>query len=229
MWHVSSRFTTASAICATLESALEQRRPFDKIIVVDDGSTDGTAEVVRSFGDRVTYLHQANAGVSAARNLGIASTEADLIALLDADDLLTPDKNEKQRAAFEQDDELELCTAYTEAFRSEEMTDAQWQADHRRRLGHWDEPMAQVLITWMFRRSLFERVGPFHGTRGEDTDWLIRARDMDAKARLLPDVLARRRIHPTSVTASWTAESYDTLPDMFKRHLERLRAKQQTS
>ena len=211
---------------AAIESVLAQTRPFDEVIVVNDCSTDGTMDVLRAYEGRFTCLDQANAGVSVARNRGIAAATAPLIALLDADDLFVPDKNEKQTACFEHDPALELCMGYIAAFRSEELTDEQWANDPRRRQGHWDKSIPLAIMTWMFRQSLFDRVGPFEGTKGEDTDWLIRARDVQAQELLLEDVLTRRRIHTASMTAGWTNEAYPHAPDIFKRHLDRMRARQ---
>jgi glycosyltransferase involved in cell wall biosynthesis len=77
-------------LAEAIESVLSQDHPAVEVIVVDDGSTDNTREVVAGFGDRVRCIHQENAGVSAARNTGIRAASHDLIALLDADDTFLP-------------------------------------------------------------------------------------------------------------------------------------------
>ncbi len=79
-------YNAAATIGATLQSICAQTRPSDDIIVVDDGSRDNTAQIVRSF-KHVRYLPQQNAGVSAARNLGATSTDCEWIAFCDSDDL----------------------------------------------------------------------------------------------------------------------------------------------
>lgn len=91
----------AQLIGESLDSALEQSlRPFE-IIVVDDGSSDQTPDVVRAYGREVTYLRQDNAGKSAALNRGIAAASGDFVLVLDDDDLLPPDALAAHVAAIE--------------------------------------------------------------------------------------------------------------------------------
>lgn len=79
-----------------IESVLAQTRPVDEIIVIDDGSTDNTAGVVRAFGDKVKLILKENGGVSIARNAGITAATGNWIAFLDADDEWLPDKTALQ-------------------------------------------------------------------------------------------------------------------------------------
>jgi glycosyltransferase involved in cell wall biosynthesis len=81
-----------------VDSALVQSCPPLEIIVVDDGSTDGTDRVARAYGDRVTFLRQDNAGAASARNAGARRASGDWLAFLDADDVWLPEKLERQLA-----------------------------------------------------------------------------------------------------------------------------------
>jgi glycosyltransferase involved in cell wall biosynthesis len=81
-----------------LESVLRQTHAATTALVIDDGSTDGTADIARGFGNRVTVLRQAKSGVSAARNRGIDAARGDCVALLDADDRWHPEKVARQLA-----------------------------------------------------------------------------------------------------------------------------------
>lgn len=95
-------FNRAQAVVRAVESVLAQTyRPIE-LIVVDDGSTDQTGDVLRGYGEAVTYVRQDNAGPSAARNRGIRASRGDLVAFLDSDDLWLPAKLERQVALLEQ-------------------------------------------------------------------------------------------------------------------------------
>lgn len=83
-------YQSGSTVGAAISSALTQTYEPIEVIVVNDGSTDAGPSVARSHGDRVTVIDQANAGVSAARNAGIAAASGEFVALLDADDMFLP-------------------------------------------------------------------------------------------------------------------------------------------
>ena len=96
-------------LAQALDSALVQDYPNTEFIVVDDGSTDGTAEVLRGFGNRIHVLHQANGGPQRARNAGLAAARGEYIAFLDADDVWLQGKLSAQVAHLQANPEVGAC------------------------------------------------------------------------------------------------------------------------
>ena len=99
-----------------IDSALGQTCAPLEVIVVDDGSTDATPEVLESYGDRIRVIRQNNQGVAAARNAGIAAARGEYVAFLDSDDLWDARKLELQMARFDADPSLGLVHCGAETF-----------------------------------------------------------------------------------------------------------------
>lgn len=93
-------YNAGAYIGEAVESVRRQGQAIREIIIVDDGSTDNTSEVVANLGNDIRYIKQENAGPSAARNLGIHLATSPLIAFLDADDVWTENKTSAQMAVF---------------------------------------------------------------------------------------------------------------------------------
>jgi len=89
-------YNRSDKICAAVNSVLGQNYPNIELIVVDDGSTDNTAEVLKKYGDRIRVLHQLNNGPAVARNHGTSASKGEIIAFLDSDDVYLPGKIERQ-------------------------------------------------------------------------------------------------------------------------------------
>lgn len=96
-------------IAKTIESVLAQTYPVSEIIVVDDGSTDNSLEVLEQFGNKIKIIEQQKQGVSAARNAGVKNSSGEFIAFLDADDIWLPNKIEEQIKSFA-DEEVGLVS-----------------------------------------------------------------------------------------------------------------------
>jgi glycosyltransferase involved in cell wall biosynthesis len=99
-------YNTGRYLAQAIESALSQSHSPVEIVVVDDGSTDNTDEVVAPYLDRIKYIRQENRGLSAARNVGFRASRGEFVCFLDADDILLPDKFERQLAVFEREPDL---------------------------------------------------------------------------------------------------------------------------
>ena len=117
-------------IAAALESCLRQTHPKVEIVVVNDGSKDGTGDILRSYGGRIKLIEQKNGGLANARNTGVREAGGDFIAWMDADDLVHPEKVATQVAAFRANPSLVLVSSDFSAFRSE--AEGDYEASHIR-------------------------------------------------------------------------------------------------
>jgi glycosyltransferase involved in cell wall biosynthesis len=161
-----------------------------EILVVDDGSTDRTAEKVREFGPRVRLLRQDHAGVGAARNLGLAHSTGRCIAFLDADDIWPATKLSRQMEILQEDPTCDLLFGHVQHFRETG--------------GDSGGPAPGYLPgTMLARRDVFDKTGPLTTDLkvGEFIDWYARATEAGLRSRLEPEVWVRRRIHGTNLTA----------------------------
>jgi glycosyltransferase involved in cell wall biosynthesis len=115
---VIATYDRAHTLREAIDSALGQRYPNLEVIVVDDGSRDGTQEVLREYGDRIVAHRQVNAGYAAARNAGFRLARGKYVAWLDSDDVFLPDKTALQVAFMESHDDVVLVSSEFEGFDS---------------------------------------------------------------------------------------------------------------
>lgn len=179
---VVATYNRADLVAQTLDSILAQSYSDLEVIVVDDGSTDGTGEMIRErYGDRVRYVHQDNAGPSAARNWGIEQARGEYIAFLDDDDLWLPTKIEEQVAALERAPDCVVCYARCEVLGDDGAgTGEVFAVSDEGRSGDVFSLVlrrtAMLLPTVMVRRATLHEVGLFDPALiiGEDTDLFLR-------------------------------------------------------
>jgi glycosyltransferase involved in cell wall biosynthesis len=209
-------------IAEALDSVCRQSHPVLEIIVIDDGSTDGTADVVRRFPADVRYVRQENAGHAVARNVGQGMTRGDFVAFLDADDVWEPEKIARQLDAFRRRPELGYCVTMIQNFVE--------GADCVRRSLPPEHPKAKPLpgyccSTVMIAQSAFEKVGLYDTAwrHADDTEWFLRAAERGVPGELLAEVLARRRMHDTNLSRLNADASHDDYALLIKRTLDRRR------
>lgn len=208
-------------VAEAVESILGQSRSRLDVIVVDDGSSDGTVRALSPFGSRIRVLRQHNAGPAAARNHGMEESRGAFIAFLDADDIWVDDKLESQMALLRERPDVDLCSGHLKSFWIPEL-------DHERaRFEHhpYHAERAQLSpCTMLTRRSVFEGVGRFDPDlrAGEDTDWFMRFMRAGYRSETLPRLLVHRRQHTANLTREHRP-GHDGVLDLIKRTLDRER------
>jgi glycosyltransferase involved in cell wall biosynthesis len=204
-----------------IDSALAQSYPHIEIVVIDDGSTDGSGGVAASYSDRVRCIRQDNGGPPVARNRGVQEARGDIIAFLDSDDLWHREKIERQVAPLEQRRELDGCLCHAKMFWIDELADegARFESHPRSQAPGYGSS------TMVARRELFDRIGDFDPALrfGDLVDWFLRAERSGTLFEMLPDVLAYRRMHHTNLSRQ--ARGRDAYLDIVKGALDRKRAK----
>ncbi|NLE46186.1 MAG: glycosyltransferase family 2 protein [Chloroflexi bacterium] len=208
-------FNGADYLSAALESILTQLYRSVEVIVVDDGSTDGSGSIAQEIGSRAddiqfTCIHQANQGAAAARNTGLDAATGHLIAFLDADDQWLPDKLERQVAAAQSSVDVGCVICRMRAVLD---SGAEWPSN-RNESHYAQEPPAYIPSGLLAHRWVFDRVGGFDpGYRvGEDTDWFFRVRDAGISVVVVPEVLLLRRIRAGSLSS----EARPANPEMMR-------------
>lgn len=186
-------YNCARYLGQAIESVLGQTYPRVELIVVDDGSDDGSGEIARRSLPSLRYVYQPRAGMGAARNRGVGMAQGSFLAFLDADDVFTPDKLERQMAAFDRDPGLEVVFGHVREFLSPDLDEA-----FARRLRRPAEcTPGHCVPAMLIRRAAFFRVGFFTTTLkvGIGLDWCARANEEGLKSLMLDGIVMERRLH----------------------------------
>lgn len=215
----------AEFIRESIESALGQTWAPLELIVVDNGSTDGTSEILAQFGDRIRVLHRDNRGPSPARNLGLSVARGKYVGFLDSDDLWEPDMAARAIAHLEQHPKQPLVAGgWT-------LIDPRGRFLNRGTAPAELRPILRERFLWrlllcnafpihavIVRRDAIERAGGFDDDLpgGEDWDLWIRIAALGESADALEGVFAHYRRHPGGATRNLA---------MMEASLARLRAK----
>lgn len=180
-----------------IKSVLNQTYKSLEIIIVDDGSTDKSAEIAKSFGDVIRYEFQSNSGLGATRNKGVELAKGDYLTFLDADDLWTENKLQLQIEAFNHNATLDMVFGNVQQFISPELLE-ELKAKIDLSLEFFKGYLAG---TMMIKKESFNRVGYFSNNweLGEFIDWYLKAQEKKLQTLILPEILLKRRIHDTNM------------------------------
>ena len=208
-------YNSARFIGEAVKSVIEQTYSHHEIIVVDDGSTDNTKDVLRPFDGRIRYLHQENRGPSAARNAGIKAAKGEYVCFLDADDLWLPQKLELQVAYMDCHQDVGVLFSDHEEF---DQNGTVFNSFLKQKV-FYRELVSSELIptdrafrmlvaenfistpTVMVRRDSFKKTGLFDESirSVEDRDMWLRF-SARYKIACLPIVVCRRRLHGLNIS-----------------------------
>lgn len=200
-------YNYAKYVGQAIDSCLKQKRKADEIIVIDDGSTDNSREIIEKYRGRVTIIHQQNKGVAAARNIGIKTAKSPFIVLLDADDRLAPlfvDTLQKAMAAdrgmgiaysgigmIKEDGPALGYTAWPPEF--------DWESQAKPHV----PPSNCIPSACMIRKSMWERAGAIRQVYapGEDAEFWTRGLSVGFTAKKVSDQpLFEYRLHGGSAS-----------------------------
>jgi glycosyltransferase involved in cell wall biosynthesis len=195
---------------AAIESVLNGSYDDHEIIVVDNDSQDGSAEVARRY--PVRYAHQPNSGQAGGRNTGVRLARGELIAFLDSDDEWTSDKLTRQVAHLDTNPQLDFVLAHMLAVLEPGVARPGWMPPEWLTVGE----RGALPGTLVARRGAFDRAGPFDPSYeiSSDTEWFVRASDSGLRHETLPDVLLRWRLHGENASYRRTELRQDLLRTM---------------
>lgn len=214
-----------------LASVFAQTYTDYELIVIDDGSTDKTPEVIRQYGPRLRFFHQKNQGRSAARNFGIRQAHGELIAFLDSDDHWLPDKLQRQAAFFEHHPGISFLYghvnmisdngSFLDALTAE--TQALWARSHEKgeTYENWALQCCCFLSSVVIRKTHLDKVGEFDSLMepNEDLDLYLRIAREGKIGFLEGKPLTDYRVHPGNSGNERLARS---AVQVATKHLERL-------
>jgi hypothetical protein len=201
-----------------VDAIFAQNYPALEIIIINDGSTDKTEDIIKQLPPEIRYLSQENFGPAAARNRGINEAMGEYIAFLDVDDLWPKNNLHMLVNELLQDRDIDVVHGYGQ------LTHYNSDTHEYEFRGNPAESFPYYIGAALYRRSVFTEVGLFDQTLryGEDTDWFNRARELKVNIRRLADVTLIVRRHGENMTCGKDMIELNCLR-VFKKSLDRMR------
>lgn len=223
---IVSTYNRAALLPRAIASVLAQTYDDFEVVVVDDGSTDGTAAVMEAMTDpRIRYVWQDNQGLAAGRNRGLSVVRGEYIALLDDDDIYLPHKLAVQVGALDADPGVGwISGGYRAVDESGKLLDEfrPWLAHPDLGVAAWLFACPTVVHAVLVRRAWLERIGGFDAARRRSDDWdcWLRLATAGCPMAWQPEVVCVYHFHPTNMVrdvATKSQENLAILKDFFAR------------
>lgn len=193
-------FDGQSYLAEAVESVLAQDYEPIEVIAVDDGSRDGSAEILARY-STITVIRQSNTGCTGARNTGIVSSRGEYVAFIDQDDRWRAGKLRRQVAALTAAPEAGYSLGNINLFLEPGCPVPAWMGARGWLVG--TTRVGYMPGTMVVRRTTFDELGIFD-TRfqiGSDADWLVRARDAGIPAAIVPEIVLDKRVHTNNLSS----------------------------
>lgn len=190
-------FNAERFLRTAIESLFDQRHHPLEIIVVDDGSTDGSAAIAREFCDAIVYVRQERQGPPVARNHGLRLATGDAIGFLDADDIWRPEKLAVETRILVERPEIDAVWGRTQFMKAAPDCD-----DFGQFVAHEEPRFIPALAAHLFRRRVFTLLGGFNEVHrhAEDIDFLARAKEAGVRIQRHSETVLEYRRHDRNIT-----------------------------
>jgi glycosyltransferase involved in cell wall biosynthesis len=211
-------YNTEKYIDQAIQSILQQNYKITQIIVVDDGSTDSGAEIVKKYPE-IELIQQENKGLKRTLNIGLEFATGEIIGFLDADDRWTPNKVEVQLNILHKNPSIDLVFARSKRFKMVAL------GDGTEREEFIDVVKGKSLTNGLYKKQVFDKIGNFNEVHHTHTfiEWFDRAIFHNLNVMDLEDVLYERRIHDSNMGIIYKERQREQYLATIKASLDRRR------
>jgi hypothetical protein len=208
-------------IANAVNNVLAQKYPALEIIVVDDGSTDSTGEIVKKLPADIRYFRQKNEGPASARNRGIRDASGEFLVFLDVDDQWPENNLNILVDRMLKEPDMQVITGYAQLIQKNAVT-GEYDL-----IGNPMDSFQHYIGAAIYRKAVFSKVGLFdHNLKfGEDTDWYTRANELKINMKRLEEVTLFVLRHGKNMTYGKNLVELGALR-VYKRSLDRMRAQE---
>ena len=216
---IVTTFNYGHYICEAIESILNQDYHPLEIIVIDDGSTDNTKEIINKYSDRLKYVYQSNQGVAVALNRGVEIAAGKYIGFIDADDIWETNKTSIQMKSFDAKEHIDVVFGNVKQFYSPELT----ETERSRFLCPEGKLPGFSKGTMLVKTKIFSDSRGFNEENNfsDFVEWFGRRREDGVDYFMLDDLVLNRRIHLNNMTTKYKNKNQQETLRLLRKRLNR--------